>query len=79
MAWVVNRTKLNSKKGVLWDTLMDMERSTQPKPKQNPNPGDKERGQMAHLDGTGIEKLSHLPNLDGTGVEKLSHLPMILK
>ena len=41
---------------------MDMERSTRPKPKpkQNPNRGDKERGQMAHLDGTGIEKLSHL-------------------
>ena len=60
---------------------MDMERSTRPKPKTKPkqNPGDKERGQMAHLDGTGIEKLSHLPNLDGTGVEKLSHLPMILK
>ena len=42
-------------------TYLDMERSTQPKPKQNPNPGDKERGQMAHLDGTGVEKLSHLP------------------
>ena len=25
MAWVVKRTKLNSKKGIMWDTLVDID------------------------------------------------------